>query len=532
MGKRSLMSARPDVIVIGGGHNGLTCAAYLARAGKRVLVLERRERIGGAAVSEQIFPGFTYSVFSYVVSLLRPEIIRDLELPRHGLHILPLESTFTPLPSGDYLAQWSDPDQNHRELARHSLRDAEAYAEFGRLMHEMARAVKPMLAMIPPDPASWAPRDLAGLARLAAHARGLGRERFHALCKLLTMSAADYLDEWFETEALKATKSASGIIGTLAGPRSPGTAFVLLHHYMGEIDGVFRAWGFAKGGNGSVSAAIAAAARAAGAEIRTGAPVARVLVANGRASGVVLENGEELRAGLVVSGADPRRTFLELVGAAHLPADFVEAIRRYRFRGSSGKVNLALAELPRFTCLPGNGPHLRGAISVSPSVDYIERAYDDAKFGEYSRRPYLDVVIPSLIDPAMAPPGRHVMSIFVQYAPYHLNGGWTDARRETFGDAVVDTLAEYAPNLKSAILHRQVITPADIERTVGLTEGNIFQGELALQQMFFLRPARAWASYATPIHGLYQCGAGTHPGGGVMGASGRNAALAMLRRAT
>jgi phytoene dehydrogenase-like protein len=356
--------------------------------------------------------------------------------------------------------------------------------------------------------------------------------KFHALCKLLTMSAADYLDEWFDTEALKATKSASGIIGTLAGPRSPGTAFVLLHHYMGEIDGVFRAWGFAKGGNGSVSEAIAAAARAAGAEIRTGAPVARVLVANGRATGVALESGEELRAGLVVSGADPRRTFLELVGAAHLPADFVEAIRRYRFRGSSGKVNLALAELPRFTCLPGNGPHLRGAISVSPSVDYIERAYDDAKFGEYSRRPYLDVVIPSLIDPAMAPPGRHVMSIFVQYAPYHLNGGWTDARRETFGDAVVDTLAEYAPNLKSAILHRQVITPADIERTVGLTEGNIFQGELALQQMFFLRPARAWASYATPIHGLYQCGAGTHPGGGVMGASGRNAALAMLRRAT
>ena len=525
------MSAPPDVIVIGGGHNGLTCAAYLARAGKRVLVLERRVRIGGAAVSEQVFPGYTYSVFSYVVSLLRPEIIRDLELPRHGLHILPLESTLTPLPNGDYLAQWGDPDQNYRELARHSARDAEAYGEFGRLMHEMARAVKPLLAMIPPDPASWAPRDLAGLARLAAHVRGLGAVKFHALTKLLTMSAADYLDEWFETEALKATKSASGIIGTLAGPRSPGTAFVLLHHYMGEIDGVFRAWGFAKGGNGSVSEAIAAAARTAGAEIRTGAQVTRILVANGRATGVVLENGDELRAGLVVSGADPRRTFLELVGAAHLPADFVEAIRRYRFRGSSGKVNLALAELPDFTCLPGSGPHLRGAISVSPSIDYLERAYDDAKYGEFSRRPYLDVVIPSLIDPAMAPPGRHVMSIFAQYAPYHLNGGWTDARREAFGDAVVDTLAEYAPNLKSAILHRQVITPADIERTVGLAEGNIFQGELALQQMFFMRPARAWANYATPIHGLYQCGAGTHPGGGVMGASGRNAALAMLRTA-
>jgi phytoene dehydrogenase-like protein len=463
------------------------------------------------------------------VSLLRPEIIRELDLPRHGLHILPLESTLTPLPNGDYLAQWNDHDQNRRELARHSQRDAEAYDEYGRLMHQMARAVKPLLAMAPPDPASLHPRELLGLARLGAHLRGLGAEKFYALCKLLTMSAADYLGEWFECEALKATKSASGIIGTLAGPRSPGTAFVLLHHYMGELDGVFRAWGIARGGNGSVSEAIAAAARSLGAEIRTEAPVASVRVAGGRAAGVVLESGEEIAAQRVVSGADPRRTFLDLVGAKHLPATFAQAIGRYRFRGSSGKVNLALAELPNFTCLPGAGAHLRGAISISPSVEYLERAYDEAKYGEFSSRPYLDIVIPSLLDPAMAPPGRHVMSIFVQYAPYHLNGGWTDARREAFGDTVVDTLAEYAPNLKSAILHRQVITPADIERTLGLSEGNIFQGELSLQQMFFLRPAPAWARYRTPIRGLYQCGAGTHPGGGVMGASGRNAARAILR---
>ena len=523
------MATSYDAIVIGGGHNGLVCAAYLARAGRRVLVLERREVIGGAAVSEEIFPGFTFSVFSYVVSLLRPEIIRELELPRHGLHILPLESTLTPLPNGDYLAQWNDQDQNRRELARHSSRDAEAVEEFGRLMHEMARAVKPLLGMVLPDPASLAPRDLAGLARLVRHFRSLGAGKFHALWKLLTMSAADYLDEWFETEALKATKSASGIIGTLLGPRSPGTAYVLLHHYMGEIDGVFRAWGFAKGGNGSVSAAIAGAARAFGAEIRTGAPVARVLVENGRAAGVALESGAEIRAKLVVSGADPQRTFLDLVGVEHLPADFVEAVRRYRFRGVSGKVNLALGELPNFTCLPGNGPHLRGAISISPSIDYLERAYDDAKYGEFSRRPYLDIVIPSMIDPAMAPPGKHVMSIFVQYAPYHVNGGWTDARREAFGDAVIDTLAEYAPNLKSAILHRQVITPADIERIVGLREGNIFQGEITLQQMFFLRPVPAWANYKTPLRGLYQCGSGTHPGGGVMGAAGRLAAMTVLR---
>jgi phytoene dehydrogenase-like protein len=522
------MATRYDAIVIGAGHNGLVHAAYLARAGKRVLVLERRERVGGAAVTEEIFPGFKFSVFSYVVSLLRPEIIRDLELPRHGLHILPLESTLTPLPNGDYLAGWSDHDQNRRELYRHSPRDAEALDEFGRLLYHMAMAVKPILGLVPPDPTSLSPRDLLGLLKLGRHFRSLGAERFHALYKLMTMSSADFLDEWFETEALKGTKSASGIIGTFLGPRSPGTAYVLLHHYMGEIDGAFRAWGFAKGGTGAVSEAIASAARAAGAEIRTAAPVARVTVRGGRATGVVLDNGEEIDARAVVSGLDPRRTFLDLVGERELPDDFVSDIRRYKFRGSSGKVNLALAEPPDFTCLPGNGPHLRGAISISPNVDYIERAYDDAKYGAFSRRPYLDVVIPSMIDPGMAPPGKHVMSIFVQYAPYHLTGGWTDARREALGDAVIDTLAEYAPNLKRAILHRQVVTPADIERITGLSEGNIFQGELALHQLFFLRPAPAWARYRTPVRSFYQCGSGTHPGGGIMGASGRLAALAVL----
>lgn len=523
-----MSASRYDAIVIGAGHNGLVAAAYLARAGLRTLVLERRPVVGGAAVTEEVFPGFRFSIFSYVVSLLRPEIIRELDLPRHGLRILPLESTFTPLENGDYLVTWADPDETRREVYRHSPRDADALPLFDRLMQQMALAVKPILDMVPPDPTSLAPSDVAGMLRLGKHFRSLGPERFHALYRLLTMSAADFLDEWFEFDPLKATKSASGIIGSFLGPRSPGSAYVLLHHYMGEIDGAFRAWGFQQGGTGAVSEAIASAARAFGAEIRTSAPVARVLVRDGRAYGVALESGDEFEARVVVSGLDPRRTFTELVDPKELPDDLIEAVRRYRFRGSSGKVNLALDGLPDFTCLPGPGPHLRGAISISPSVEYLERAYDDAKYGEFSRSPYMDIVIPSLIDPTMAPTGKHVMSIFVQYAPYHVNGGWTDEKREAFGDAVIDTLSRFAPNLKSLILHRQVLTPADIERITGLSEGSIFQGELALQQLFFLRPAPAWAKYSTPIRGYWQCGSGTHPGGGIMGASGRLAARRIL----
>jgi len=525
-----------DVVVAGGGHNGLTAAAYLARAGKRVVVLERRHVVGGAAVTEELFPGFKYSVASYVVSLLRPEIIRELELPRHGLEILPLESTFTPLPDGDYLMRWADHDLTRREIARHSPRDAEAYDEFGQLMLQMARAVKPILGMVPPDPGSLHPRELLRLGSLGRHMRNLGEKNLYALVKLLTMSAADFLDEWFESEVLKATMSASGIIGTFLGPRSPGTAYVLLHHYMGEIDGVFRAWGFARGGNGAVSQAIAGAARRWGADIRTGAPVAQILLRNGEAIGVVLKSGEEIRARTVVSGMDPRRTFLKLLPPDSLPPEFVDAVERYRTRGSSAKVNLALDALPEFTALAGKEvarqsgvpPHLRGAISIGPSLDYLERAYDDARQGQFSRRPYLDIIIPSLIDPGMAPPGKHVMSVFCQYAPYDLDGGWSDAQRQALGQTVIDTLAEYAPNLEKNILHCQVLTPWDLEETFGLTGGNIFQGELALQQLFFLRPVPGWAGYRTPIRNLYLCGSGTHPGGGVSGAPGRLAALTIL----
>jgi phytoene dehydrogenase-like protein len=517
-----------DVVVIGGGHNGLTAAAYLARAGRKVLVVERRHVLGGAAVTEEVFKGFHFSVCSYVVSLLRPEIIRELDLPRHGLEILPLDGTFTPMPDGNYLWRVNDHAKTRREIARHSRLDAEAYEEYGRAMLEMGRFVKPILGMLPPDPMSLRPHSLRPLFSLIQRFRQLSRQDQYNQVQLMTMSAVDFLDQWFETDVLKATMAASGIIGTFLGVRSPGTAYVLLHHYMGEIDGAFRSWGLARGGTGTISNAIAGAARKAGVEIRLNAEVSRILVRGERAEGVVLGNGEEVRSRVVVSSVDPRLTFLRLLDPRSLPGDFLEDIQRYKFRGSSGKVNLALDGLPDFTCLPGAGAHLRGAISISPGVDYMERAYDEAKYGRYSSQPYMDVVIPSITDTSLAPPGKHVMSCFVQYAPYHLADGTWDEHREAFGDTVVDTLAAYAPNLPDIILHRQVITPLDLEREWGLSEGNIFQGELSLEQLFFLRPAPGWARYRTPLENLYMCGSATHPGGGIMGAPGRNAAMRIL----
>jgi phytoene dehydrogenase-like protein len=517
-----------DVIVIGGGHNGLVHAAYLARAGRRVLVLERRHVVGGAAVTEEVFPGFHVSVCSYVVSLLRPQIIRDLELPRHGFEVLPLDGTFSPMPDGNYLWRTNDHGRTRREILRHSRLDAEAYDEYGKAMIDMARFVKPTLDVRAPDPFSLSPFDLREMYRLGRRFQAMSSEARYRLVQLMTMSAADFLDQWFETDVLKATMSASGIIGTFQGVRSPGTAYVLLHHYMGEIDGAFRSWGFAKGGTGAISNAIAAAAREAGVEIRTGAGVSRIASRGGRATGVVLENGDEIQGEAVSSSVDPRLTFLKLLDPRELPDDFVDEVRRYKFRGSSGKVNLALDALPSFTSLPGGRRHLRGAISISPSVEYMERAYDQAKYGTYSQRPYIDIVIPSLTDPSVAPPGKHVMSCFVQYAPYDLKAGTWDEHREKFGDTVIDTIAEHAPNIRSLIRHRQVVTPLDLEREWGLSEGNIFQGELALEQLLFLRPVPGWAQYRTPIRNLYMCGSAAHPGGGIMGAPGRNAALEIL----
>jgi phytoene dehydrogenase-like protein len=518
-----------DAIVIGGGHNGLVNAAYLAKAGKKVLVLERRHVLGGAAVTEEIIPGFLFSECSYVVSLLRPEIIRELDLPRHGLEILPLDGTFTPMPNGDHLWRMNDHARTQREIRRHSRLDAEAYDEFSKMMTPMCRFVKPILSMIPPDPTTLNPRDLQRLYFLGQRFRELSSDERYTLIQLMTMSAADFLDQWFETDVLKATMSASGIIGTFLGIRSPGTAYVLLHHYMGEIDGAFRSWGFSRGGTGAISNAIAAAARELGVEIRTQASVDKIVVKNGRTTGVALKTGEEISANVVSSSVDPHLTFEKFLEASDLPSDFLESVRRYKFRGSSGKVNLALDALPDFKSLPGQGAHLRGAISISPSIEYMERAYDDAKYGRYSRKPYIDMVIPSLTDPSVAPPGKHVLSCFVQYAPYKLAQGTWDDHKEAFGDTVINTIAEHAPNIKKIIIGRQILTPLDLEREFGLTQGNIFQGELSLEQLFFLRPVPGWAYYRTPIDNLYMCGSATHPGGGIMGAPGRIASQVILK---
>lgn len=524
------MSQKYDAIIIGGGHNGLICAAYLAKAGRKVLVLEKRHVLGGAAVSEEVYPGFTFSVASYVVSLFRPHIIRELELAKHGYEVIPMDCSFLPLPDGDSLARWGDSQRSRREVARFSKKDSEVYPEFSRVMTHMGKLAKAVIDHPAPDITSYKPSELANLLRLGKAFKDLGPDLLHLNTKLVTMSALDFLDQWFESDVLKAPMSVSGIIGTFQGIKSPGTAYVLLHHYMGQLDGVFRSWGFSKGGTGGVSMACARAAMSYGAEVRTEAPVKQVLIKGGVATGVVLENGDEILAGTVISNLDPNRTYLKMVGESNLDPEVTRQIKRFKLRGSSGKVNLALDSIPEFSCRPGDGDHIRGDIAIAPGTDYLERAYDQAKYGEFSTRPYINAVIPTLTDPSLAPPGKHIMSCFVQYAPYHIKEGaenWPKYR-EAFGDAVVDTLAEYIPGLRDKILFRQVLTPWDLEQTMGLTEGNIFQGELSLEQLLFQRPMADFSKYKTSIPKLWMCGSGTHPGGGIMGASGELCAKTML----
>ena len=526
-----MSKSKYDAIIIGGGHNGLICAAYLAKAGKKVLVLEKRYVLGGAAVSEELYPGFTFSVASYVVSLFRPHIVRELGLAKHGYEVIPMDCSLSPLPNGDSLARWGDAQKSRREISRFSQKDAETYPEFSKAMTHMGKLAKAVIDHPAPDISSLHPKELSIVLRLGKAFKDLGPDLLHLNIKLVTMSALDFLDRWFESDVLKAPMSVSGIIGTFQGVRSPGTAYVLLHHYMGELDGAFRSWGFSKGGTGGISLACARAAESFGAEIKTDSPVQQVLIKNGKSSGVVLDNGDEYYADVVISNLDPNLTYLKMIGEDNLEGDIVKEIKRYKFRGSSGKVNLALDRAPEFSCRPGIGDHLKGDIAIAPSTEYLERAFDQAKYGEFSTRPYINAVIPSLTDPSVAPPGKHILSCFVQYAPYNIKEGsenWPE-HREAFGDTVVDTMAEYIPGLKDMILYRQVLTPWDLEQKMGLTEGNIFQGELSLEQLLFQRPLSGYANYKTPIRGLYMCGSGTHPGGGIMGASGELCAKSILK---
>ena len=523
------MTEKFDAIIVGGGHNGLTCGAYLAKAGLKTLVLERRNVVGGAAITEELRPGYWFTTFSYALSLLRPDIIHELDLVKHGFMPILMPSTFAPMENGDYLLFGQDRDENIKEIARHSRHDADAYDEFEHDVSMVCQAIKPLLDQVPPNIFSDDPEELVALAALGSHFKRLDKRVLYNAVRLLTGSAADFLDDYFESEILKGYLASSSIIGTKVGPYSQGSGLVLLYHFIGEHDGVFGAWAFHKKGNGGFTQVLARAAEAFGAEIRLESPVAAVITRDGQATGVALADGTEYSAKVVVSAVDPRRTFLELVDPRELPTDLVENIHHFRFQGTSAKVNFALDGLPRYPALGDRGDQYRGFTNIGPSMEYLERAFDDAKYGWYSKRPYLDCAIQSTIDPDMAPPGKHVMSCFVQYAPYHLRESDWDTERQNLGDTVQQTLEGFFPGFGDLVLHREVVTPLDIERVVGLSEGNIFAGEFLAPQMFFFRPAPGWSQYRTPIDGYYQCGSGTHPGGCVMGAPGKLAAGQILK---
>ncbi|WP_043625264.1 NAD(P)/FAD-dependent oxidoreductase [Ensifer sp. ZNC0028] len=519
-----------DVVMIGGGHNGLVAACYLQRAGLNVVVLEKNDWVGGAATSRELTPGFLYSNCSYVCSLFRPEIMRDLELPKHGLQVISYEGGAVMTRDGDYLASYRDHDSHRREFARYSKRDAEAYERYARDVTRQCRFIQPLLMRTAPDPFSFKPRDIAELIYLARKFGDFSAAEMAATLRFWTMSISDFLDEYFETDVIKAYLALSGIIGTALGPMSPGTAYVLLHHYMGEVDGSVGAWGYARGGMGAVTKALASSFQAAGGTIRTGADVAKVLTRGGRAQGAVLADGEEVHGRLVVSNADVKRTFLKLVDEDALPERFVHRVKHFKMRGSSGKLNIALDSLPEFPALPAGSSCIRGDLHFTDSVERMERAYDDWKAGRWSADPFVDMMIPTTLDPTMAPPGKHFVSCFVQYCPPKVEGrDWTDADRDAFAETVVKQISDYSPGFRERILHMEVRTPREIEQEVGLTEGNIFQGELTFDQLLFNRPVPGYAQYRSPVRGLYICGSSTHPGGGVMGAPGRNAAAEILR---
>jgi len=525
-----------DVAIIGGGHNGLTTACYLAKAGLKVIVVERHEYVGGAAVSREIHPGWTYSNCSYVCSLLRPEIFRDLELSKFGLQIIPYEGSATMLDDGNFYAHYNDHDLNYRSIAQFSKRDAEAYDRFGRDVMRQCKIIKPLLKMTPPDPTSFAPKDIMGLFEFAKYFAakdelgGLGEKEIYDTIRFWTMSVRDYLEEYFESDVVKAHLAGSAIIGTALGPYSPGSAYVLLHHYMGEVDGTVGAWGYARGGMGSITQAMSKSFETSGGEIKAGSPVSNILIKNNRSYGLILENGDEIYANKIVSNLDVKRTFLKVVEEKQLPEDFYQAVKNFKIRGSSGKLNIALDDLPLWKSIPEGDPAGTGDLHITQSIEEMERAYDDWKDGKWSSYPYVDMCIPSINDPTMAPQGKHYMSVFIQYVPYNLaNGGWTEEKRLEFGKHVMGRIGNYSTNFNDIIKHAEIRTPKELESEVGLTEGNIFQGELTMDQLMFNRPIPGYAQYKTPIKNLYMCGSSTHPGGGVMGAPGANAAREILR---
>jgi len=525
------MANRYHAIIIGGGHNGLTAAAYLAKAGRKVLVLERREIVGGCCITEETWPGFRVSTAAYVNSLLRPEIIRDLELAKHGFAMIPRSpSSFTPLLDGRSLMMGPDKELTRREIAKFSAKDAEAYPKFEEMLTRVADFLEPLLDQTPPNP--WGGLgDSLRLGKIAWNFRKLGAVLGGEAIEILTGAATPILDRWFESDVLKATIATDAVIGAFAAPSIPGTAYVLFHHVMGECNGVRGVWGYVKGGMGRISEALAAAARSHGAEIRTNADVARILVKDGRATGVVLKDGTEFQAAMVGSCADANVTFLKLMEERELPAEFSAAIKRIDYRSATVKINVALSEPPRFACMPtpGVGPQHHGTMHIAPSMEYIERAYDDAKYGKPATNPMLECTMATALDDSLAPPGKHILSMFVQYAPYELKGTTWDREKEPFADRCFDVLEEYAPGFKASVIARQVIPPPEMERLWGITGGNIMQGSMSLASMFSTRPVAGWAGYRTPIRGLFLCGAAAHPGGGVMGSAGRNAALVMLK---
>ena len=525
-----MAAGRYDCIVIGGGHNGLVTAAYLARAGKKVVALERREVLGGCAVTEEIWPGYRVSTGAYLVSLLQERIVRELQLERFGYKVLPKDPAFFSVyPDGRHLFFWQDERRTLAEIAKFSAKDAVAYPKYEGYLERLAVVVESLLLVTPPELPPKKPGDFVEYLKLLGKLRHLGPREISGLVKIFTQSAADLLDEWFESPEIKVTLATDGVIGANGGPRSAGTAYILMHHCMGGVGGKRGLWGFVQGGMGAVSEAIGRFARSRGAEIRTDAAVSHVLVRDGRAYGVALANGDELYAPVVASNLDPKLTFLKMLAPGDLDPEFRSAVEHFRVEGSSLKMNLALDGLPDFTALPGTpGPQHGATMHICPSIEYVERAWDDAKYGRPSRNPLIEMTCPTIYDPSLAPEGRHIMGIFLQYAPYTLRDASWDDLREPYGDRVLEVIAEYAPNMKDIVRERQVLSPLDLERRFGISGGNIFHGEMSLDQMFVLRPVAGWARYKTPVEGLWLCGSGAHPGGGVMGAPGFNAAREML----